>query len=91
MASVKPIDAPALLRAARDTGAILVVEEHTVVTGLGEAVAATVAENFAVPVRRVGVPDLFEMPSETPGGLGPAGDRLRDEAWELLRLRGKVQ
>ncbi len=91
MASVKPIDAPALLRAARDTGALLVVEEHTVVTGLGEAVAATVAENFAVPVRRVGVPDLFEAPSQAPGGLGPAGDRLRDEAWELLRLRGKVQ
>lgn len=91
MASVKPIDAPALLRAARDTGALLVVEEHTVLTGLGEAVAATVAENFSVPVRRVGVPDLFEAPTAPHGALGPAGDRMRDEAWELLRLRGKVQ
>lgn len=91
LGSVKPIDAPALLRAARDTGGILVVEEHTVETGLGELVAGIVAENFAVPVRRVGVPDLFEAPPGPHGALGPAADRLRDEAWELLRLRGKVQ
>lgn len=91
LASVKPVDAPALLRAARDTGAILVAEEHTVETGLGELVAAIVSENLAVPVRRVGVPDLFAVPTGPQGGLGPAGDRMRDEAWELLRLRGKVQ
>ena len=90
-ASVKPIDAPALLRAARETGALVVVEEHTVETGLGELVAAIVAENVAVPVRRVAVPDLFAAPPGGHGSLGPAADRLRDEAWELLRLRGKVQ
>lgn len=91
LASVKPIDAPALLRAARDTGGVLVVEEHSVETGLGELVAAIVSENFPVPVRRVAVPDLFEVPPGPHGSLGPAADRMRDEAWELLRLRGKVQ
>lgn len=91
LASVKPIDAPSLLRAARETGAILVIEEHTVETGLGELVAATVAENLPVPVRRIGLPDLFELPSGGPTPSGGPIDRMRDEAWELLRLRGKVQ
>jgi transketolase len=93
-ASVKPFDEPALLRAARDTGAILVIEEHSVVTGVGAMVAATTAENYPVPVRRVGIPDLFLDPD---GGTDPlaryglSAERIRDEAWELLRIRGKVQ
>jgi len=92
-ASVKPFDEPALLRAARDTGAILVLEEHTVLTGVGALVASTTAENYPVPVRRVGVPDLFTETTDPRErleryGLGPG--RIRDEAWELLRLRGKV-
>jgi len=92
-ASVKPFDEPALLRAARDTGAILVLEEHSVLTGVGALVAATTAENYPVPVRRVGVPDVF---GETgpPWALldryGFSVERIRDEAWELLKSRGKV-
>jgi len=92
-ASIKPFDEPSLLRAARDTGAILVLEEHSVVTGVGALVASTTAENYPVPVRRVGVPDLFVEAGDPTErlehyGLGPR--RIRDEAWELLRLRGKV-
>jgi len=94
LASVKPFDAPALLRAARDTGAILVLEEHSVLTGVGALVAATTSENYPVPVRRVGVPDVFGESGE-PWALldryGMSKERIRDEAWELLRARGKVQ
>lgn len=92
-ASVKPFDEPALLRAARDTGAILVLEEHTVLTGVGALVASTTSENYPVPVRRVGVPDLFLESSDSGERLDRYGlgiERIRDEAWELLRLRGKV-
>jgi len=93
-ASVKPFDAPALLRAARDTGALLVLEEHSVLTGVGALVASAVAENYPVPVRRVGVPDVFGESGE-PWSLldrfGMSKERIRDEAWELLRGRGKVQ
>ena len=92
-ASVKPFDEPALLRAARDTGAVLVAEEHSVTTGVGALVAAVTAENYPVPVRRVGVPDLFGE-SGDPWALldryGMSKERLRDEAWELLKSRGKV-
>ncbi len=94
LASVKPFDEPALLRAARDTGAILVLEEHSVLTGVGALVASTTAENYPVPVRRVGVPDLFGESGE-PWALldryGMSKERVREEAWELLRARGKVQ
>jgi transketolase len=93
-ASVKPFDEPALLRAARDTGAILVLEEHSVLTGVGALVAATTSENYPVPVRRIGVPDLFGESGEGWALLdrfGMSKERIREEAWELLRLRGKVQ
>ncbi len=93
-ASVKPFDEPALLRAARETGALLVLEEHSVLTGVGALVASTVSENYPVPVRRIGVPDVFGE-SGDPWALldrfGMSRERIRDEAWELLRLRGKVQ
>ncbi len=94
LASVKPFDVPAVVRAARETGAILVLEEHSVTTGVGAMVAAATAENYPVPVRRVGVPDVFGESGE-PWALldryGMSKERIRDEAWELLKLRGKVQ
>ncbi len=93
-ASVKPFDEAALLRAARETGAILVLEEHSVLTGVGALVASTTSESYPVPVRRVGVPDVFGESGE-PWALvdryGMSTERIRDEAWELLRGRGKVQ
>jgi transketolase len=92
-ASVKPFDEPALLRAARDTGAILVLEEHSVLTGVGALVAAATAENYPVPVRRVGVPDVFGDSGDPGSALdryGLSTDRIREEAWELLKSRGKV-
>lgn len=94
LASVKPFDQAAILRAARDTGALLVLEEHSVLTGIGALVAATTSESYPVPVRRIGVPDVFGESGE-PWALldrfGLSKARILDEAYELLRLRGKVQ
>jgi transketolase len=94
LASVKPFDEKALLRAARETGAILTMEEHSVLTGIGSMVAAATSENYPVPVRRMGVPDLFGESGE-PWGLldrfGLSKERALEEAWDLLKLRGKVQ
>ena len=94
LASVKPFDEKALLRAARDTGAILTMEEHSVLTGIGSMVAAATSENYPVPVRRIGVPDLFGESGE-PWGLldrfGLSKERALEEAWDLLKMRGKVQ
>lgn len=57
--TVKPIDQAAIVRAASDTRALVTVEEHTVVGGLGSAVAEVISEEFPVPLRRVGLRDRF--------------------------------
>jgi transketolase len=59
MASVKPIDSSAIVRAARETGAIVTVEEHTIIGGLGSAVAEVLVENQPVPMQRLGIMDTF--------------------------------
>ncbi len=92
-ASIKPADEKALIQAARDTGAILTMEEHNVLTGLGNLVASAISTTHPVPVRQVGVPDLFGE-SGNPWTLldhyGLSQKRALDEAWELLKIRGKV-
>jgi len=93
-ASVKPFDQKALLRAARETGAILTMEEHSVLTGVGSLVAAATSENYPVPVRRLGVPDVFGEsgdPWTLMDRFGLSKERALEEAWDLLKMRGKVQ
>jgi transketolase len=59
MHTVKPIDRTAVLRAAQETGRLLTIEEHSVIGGLGSAVAEIVAETGVGRVWRVGIPDRF--------------------------------
>ncbi|HUG62272.1 MAG TPA: transketolase family protein [Methylomirabilota bacterium] len=59
MATVRPIDRDAILKAAKETGAILTCEEHTVFGGLGSAVAEVVVETNPVPMKMLGVPGIF--------------------------------
>ncbi len=71
MATIKPIDKDIILKAARETGAIVTAEEHSVVGGLGSAVSEVVCEEYPVPVVKLGVYDEF-------GHSGPAV-KLLDE------------
>ena len=57
--TIKPLDGEALLAAARETGCIVTTEEHSIVGGLGAAVASFLAERCPVPVLRHGVRDVF--------------------------------
>ena len=59
LATIKPLDGEILLKAARETGAIVTAEEHSVVGGLGGAVAEFLAENCPVLLKRVGIHDRF--------------------------------
>jgi transketolase len=93
-ASVKPFDEKAVLRAARETGAILTMEEHSVLTGIGSLVASATSEEAPVPVRRIGVPDVFGASVDLATLLdryGMSKERCLEDAWSLLRARGKVQ
>jgi transketolase len=57
--TVKPLDVDRVVKAARETGALVTAEEHSIVGGLGAAVAEAVTDNYPVPVRRVGIADRF--------------------------------
>tara|TARA_R110001599_G_scaffold323327_2_gene534741 strand:+ start:6988 stop:7929 length:942 start_codon:yes stop_codon:yes gene_type:complete len=59
MATISPIDRDEIIAAAKETGCIVTAEEHSVVGGLGSAVAEVVVANHAVPMRFVGVPGVF--------------------------------
>ena len=68
MATIKPLDTEIVIKAAKETGAIVTAEEHLVSGGLGSAVLEALAEN-PVPVVRIGVEDTF-------GKSGPANTLL---------------
>ena len=57
--TLKPIDSNLLVNAAKETGAIVTVEEHSIIGGLGSAVSEVVSEEYPVPVLKVGVQDVF--------------------------------
>jgi transketolase len=85
MPTVKPLDVDEIVLAARETGAIVTVEEHSVRGGLGGAVAETVVEHHPVPVRIMGFPGfaptgsaefLLEHFSLTADGIAQAVTRL---------------
>lgn len=59
MATIKPLDVEAVVRAARETGAVVTAEEHSIIGGLGSAVAEVLVENYPVPMQRVGIRDTF--------------------------------
>lgn len=59
MSTIKPIDVESIVRAAKEIGRIVTVEEHTVIGGLGEAVCGVVAKMLPVPVCIIGLEDVF--------------------------------
>lgn len=69
MHTIKPIDADLIVESAKKTGRVVTCEEHSVIGGLGSAVCDVLAERLPVPVRKLGVNDVF-------GESGPAVDLL---------------
>jgi len=59
MPCVKPLDEQCIIDAAKEAGAIVTVEEHSIIGGLGSAVAEVVVQNCPVPMKLVGVKDIF--------------------------------
>ena len=76
--TIKPIDAELLEKAARETGAIVTAEEHSVIGGLGSAVAESVSETCPVPVVRVGVKDAYGHSGTVPALLEAYGLTAKD-------------
>jgi transketolase len=57
--TIKPLDVDRILQAARETGALVTAEEHSIIGGLGGAVAEVASEAYPVPIKRVGLNDRF--------------------------------
>ena len=68
MATIKPIDKDIIIKAAKETGAIVTAEEHNVIGGLGSAVAEVLCENEPCIMKRIGTQDVFGR-SGTPAEL----------------------
>ena len=69
--TIKPIDKDIIIKAAKETGKIVTVEEHSIIGGLGSAVCDVLCENYPVPVTKIGVMDTF-------GHSGPAAALLEE-------------
>ena len=90
MASVRPLDREAIVAAARETGGIVTVEEHTVHGGLGGAVAEVVATEHPAPMRLLGVPGVFAPTGSTEALMRRFGltvEGIADAAGGLLEAR----
>ena len=69
--TIKPLDVDLIAKAAAETELLITVEEHSIIGGLGAAVAEAVCDTCPVPVVRIGVNDEY-------GHSGPAVDLLKE-------------
>ena len=70
MSTIKPIDRTAIVKAAKECGAIVTAEEHQITVGLGGAVSEVLAQEIPTPLEFVGVKDMF-------GGSGKADELMK--------------
>ena len=88
--TIKPIDEELIIKAAKETGVIVTAEEHSVIGGLGSAVAEVVSENCPVPVLRVGVKDTFGesgKPNELLEKYGLTSNDIVNKVKEVIKLK----
>lgn len=88
MHTIKPLDKEAIIKAAKETGRIVTCEEHSIIGGLGSAVAETVSENYPIPIRIIGTRDTFGesgKPADLLNKYGLTGDHIATAVNELMK------
>jgi len=90
MSSIKPVDEDAVIKAAKETGIIVTIDNHNIYGGLGSAVAEVVSENYPVPVKRIGVRDVFGKSGSNEEMKKYFGLRAEDIAEQALSFIKKV-
>ena len=80
--TVKPLDKPLLMKCARETGAVVTAEEHSIIGGLGSAVAEFLVGEIPVPIKMVGVADTF---TESAKDLDPLLDKYGMSVENIVR------
>ncbi len=90
MSTIKPLDADAVIAAAKHSGAIVTAEEHSIIGGLGGAVAEVLSESSPVPLVRIGVKDVFGASGDQEGLLkhyGMSADDIVTAVKEVVRKK----
>ena len=88
--TIKPIDKELLISCAKETGAIVTAEEHSVIGGFGAAVCECLSENYPVPVMRVGVNDAYGRSGKVPELLeiyGLTAKNIAENAKKAIALK----
>lgn len=88
--TLKPIDSELLINAAKETGAIITVEEHSIIGGLGSAVSEVICEEYPVPVLKVGVRDVFGesgLPNQLLEKYGLTASSVVEKAEKAISLK----
>jgi len=91
MSTIKPLDIEVVKEAAKETGAIVTAEEHSIVHGLGSVIAMEVSKGKPVPVESIGVPDIFGMSGEAYELLETYGlttEKIVQTAKQVVKRRG---
>lgn len=82
--TIKPLDEELLIQSAEKTGAVVTVEEHSVLGGLGGAVSEAIGSLYPVPILRIGIEDTF-------GESGPAGELIKKYGIDADSISRKIK
>ena len=88
--TIKPLDVDAVVAAAAKTGLVMTTEEHSIIGGLGGAIAETLGEHLPTPMRRHGLQDIFGESGPNDALLdkyGIAPPRLADAVRDFVAAR----
>jgi len=90
ISTIKPIDRALVVSEAKRTGAVVTAEEHNILGGLGSVIASVLSEEYPVPLRMVGIRDVFGesgSPTELLKKYGLTAENIVRAAEELLRIK----
>ncbi len=82
--TIKPLDKDLIISAAKETGKVVTVEEHSIIGGLGSAVCDTLAENYPSKVLKIGIMDVF-------GESGPALELIKKYGLDSVSIYKKIK
>lgn len=91
--TIKPLDTTQIIKAALETGAIVIVEEHNIIGGLASAVAEIVVRNHLVPMEFIGIEDRFGQSGSSPELMieyGLTVDRIVNSVKNVIRRKKNI-
>jgi transketolase len=92
LSTIKPLDEKTILKAARETGGVVTAEEHSSIVGMGSAVAMCLVEKAHVPMKRVGIPDVFGQSGDSDELMeeyGLTAENIVEAAHDVIGRKGR--